>query len=310
MHENSDVEIAQLSRKLGIDIAVDLGGHTADARTGIFACRAAPIQLSYIGYLGTMGASYFDYLLADKTIIPVDYQKYYSEKIAYLPCYQANDTLRKKSDKVFSRKELGLPETGFIFSCFNNNYKILPSTFESWMNILKAVEGSILFLYAENEWAENNLLKEAELRGVNRERLIFGKNLPRDQYLARYQTCDLFLDTSPYNAGTTASDALSVGLPVLTLIGESFAGRVAASLLTAIGLPELITTTRAEYEALAIELANNPQKLSIIKNSLLENQTSTLLFNTPLFVKNLERVYEKMYEKYETNSPPEHIYIY
>ena len=293
----SDLKIAELSRNLHIDIAVDLGGYTQDSRTGIFSYRAAPIQISYIGYLGTMGAEYYDYLLADKTIVPNELQKFYSEKIIYLPSYQANDRKRTISERQFSKKELGIPEAGFVFCCFNNNYKILPSTFDGWMRILNAVEGSVLFLYADNEWAKANLIKEAGLRGIDSVRLIFGGRISSEEYLARYRVCDLFLDTFPYNAGTTASDALWVGLPVLTLMGQSFASRMAASLLNAIGLSELITTTQEEYEALAIELANNPQKLGSIKLRLAHNRLTTPLFDTPLFTKNLEATFIKMYEE-------------
>jgi predicted O-linked N-acetylglucosamine transferase (SPINDLY family) len=228
VENKTDLEIAQLSRSMQVDIAIDLAGHTKGARTGIFAYRVAPIQLSYIGYLGTMGASYFDYLIADKTIIPSELQAHYSEKIVYLPSYQVNDRQRLIADKVFTRAELGLPKQGFIFCCFNNNYKLLPATFDGWMRILTKVKDSVLFLYVDNHWAKANLIKEAQARGIDPQRLIFGNRIPRDQYLARYRSCDLFLDTAPYNAGTTASDALWAGLPVLTLIGQSFAARVAA----------------------------------------------------------------------------------
>jgi predicted O-linked N-acetylglucosamine transferase (SPINDLY family) len=305
----SDKAVAQLARELDIDIAVDLGGFTAECRTGIFAYRAAPIQMSYIGFLGTMGIEYMDYLLADKTIIPESLERYYFEKIVYLPSYQVNDRNRVISDRQFTRQELGLPERGFVFCCFNNNFKILPAPFDGWMRILKAVEGSVLFLYAENHWVQGNLIKEAEARGINGQRLVFGNRLSPDEYLARYRTCDLFLDTTPYNAGTTASDALWTGLPVLTLIGKSFASRVAASILNAIGLPELITDSQAEYEALAIELAHNPQKLGTIKRKLSQNRQSTRLFDTAAFTKNIETAYTKMYEQYQADLAPDHIFI-
>jgi predicted O-linked N-acetylglucosamine transferase (SPINDLY family) len=297
----SDLEIAKLSRNLQIDIAIDMGGYTADSRTGVFAYRAAPIQVSYLGYLGTMGAEYIDYILADKIIVPEDLQKFYTEKIAYLTSYQANDRKRTISNKAFTRQELGLPDKGFVFCCFNNNYKILPSIFDSWMRILKTVEDSVLFLYAENQWVEVNLKKEAEARGISGARLVFGKSIPTEEYLARYKTCDLFLDTFPYNAGATASDALWMGLPVLTLIGKSFASRIAASLLNAIGLPELIANTGEKYEELAIELATNPKKLAGIKLELTKNRSTFPLFNTPLFTKNLEDAYIKIYEQYRAS---------
>ena len=305
VREKSDKEIAQLARELEIDIAVDLGGHTKDSRTGIFSYRAAPVQVSYIGYLGTMGMEYYDYLLADEIIIPKDLQQFYSEKITYLASYQSNDRKRIISNRVFTRRELGLPEKGFVFCCFNNNYKILPATFDGWMRILKAVESSVLFLYAENKWAEENLKKEAKARGIDSSRLVFGRQISMDEYLARYRVCNLFLDTTPYNAGTTASDALWTGLPVLTLIGQSFASRVAASLLKAIGLPELITNSQEEYEALAIDLAISPQKLADIKLKLANNCMTTPLFDTPLFTKNLEAAYTKMHARYLEDLLPE-----
>ena len=305
----SDSEIAELSRNLHIDIAIDLGGHTSDSRTGIFSYRAAPIQTSYIGYLGTIGAEYFDYLLADNTIVPEGLRKFYSEKIVCLPSYQVNDRKRTISERQFTREELGLPENCFVFCCFNNNYKIQPEIFNGWMHILNAVEGSVLFLYAENERSKANLINEASSRGVDSARLVFGGHIPMEEYLARYRACDLFLDTFPYNAGTTASDALWVGLPVLTLIGQSFASRVAASLLNAIGLPELITSTQDEYVALAIELALNPKKLAAIKLKLANNRLSTPLFDTPLFTKHLELAYIQMKHKYQENLQPDHIYI-
>jgi len=305
----SDLDIASLSRELKIDIAVDLAGYTSDSRTGLFAYRAAPIQVSYLGYLGTMGAEYVDYIVADKTIIPNGSEQYYFEKIIYLPSYQVNDRKRVISDKVFTKRELGLKEKGFVFCCFNNNYKILPVTFASWMRILKAVEDSVLFLYAENKWVEDNLKKEAEARGINSARLVFCKSIPADEYLARYRACDLFLDTAPYNAGTTASDALWAGVPILTFIGQSFASRMAASLLKAIGLPELITNTQDEYEALAIELALNPKKLADIKLRLTNNRLTAPLFNTPVFTKNIEAAYIKMMERHQLDLKPDHILI-
>lgn len=305
----SDKDVAQLSRKLEVDIAVDLGGFTQDRRTDIFAMRAAPIQASYIGYLGTMGAEYIDYLMADSTIIPKEHQEYYSEKIVYLPSYQANDSKRRIADRLFTRKELGLPQTGFVFCCFNNNFKITPDTFDGWMRVLKRVEGSVLFLYADNDLAAENLRKEAASRGVEADRLIFGKQLPLPEYLARYRIADLFLDTLPYNAGTTASDALWAGLPVLTRVGDAFAGRVAASLLNAIHLPELITANQQEYEALAIELATRPERLAQIRQKLAANRLTTPLFDTERFARNIEAAYAEMYERYQADLPPGHIHV-
>ena len=308
--KKSDIEIAQLSRSLNIDIAVDLKGFTQDSRTGIFAHRAAPIQVNYLGYPGTMGAEYIDYIFADKTLIPADSQSFYSEKVVYLPnSYQVNDRKRAISDKQFTRQDLGLPENEFVFCCFNNNYKILPATFASWMRILRGVDGSVLWLFQDNPWVVDNLKKESEKQGVAPNRLVFAERLPLPEHLARHRQADLFLDTLPYNAHTTASDALWTDLPVLTLMGSSFASRVAASLLNAIGLPELITNTQGEYEALAIELATNPQKRAEIKLKLANNRLTTPLFDTPLFTKNLEAAYLKMHERYLAGLPPECIYV-
>src|SRR6266496_1014584 len=309
VRNKSDREIAELSRELEIDIAIDLGGFTENCRMGIFSLRAAPIQVSYIGYLGTLGTPCIDYLIADKTIIPEEHRLHYSEKIAYVPSYQANDSKRIISDRMFTREELGLHATGFVFCNFNNNYKITPEIFDGWMRILGQVDGSILFLYADNDTSASNLRKEAELRSIDPKRIVFGARLPTPEYLARYRAVDLFLDTHPYNAGTTASDALWVGAPLLTRMGESFASRVAASLLNAIGLPELITTSQHEYEARAIELATEPERLARIKEKLATNRLSTPLFDTPVFTRNLEAAYMSMYERHRADLPPEDIDI-
>jgi len=310
VQDKSDQEVVQLSRELEIDIAVDLKGFTTDCRTGIFALRAAPIQVNYLGYPGTMGADYMDYLLADRTLIPEQSREYYTEKIVYLPnCYQVNDIQRVISEKVFTREELGLPKTGFIFCCFNNNYKITPSTFGCWMRILKQVEGSVIWLFEDNPKAAENLRQEAVLRGVQGDRLVFAKLMPLSEHLARHRLADLFLDTFPCNAYTTASDALWAGLPLVTLVGESFASRVAASLLNAILMPELITSTQEEYETLAIELALNPEKLTAIRQKLEKNQLTTPLFDTERFTRNIEEAYMAMYERYQEGLPPEHIVL-
>ena len=306
----SDVEVAKLSRDLNIDIAIDLKGFTQDSRTGIFSHRAAPIQVNYLGYPSTMGTDYIDYIIADETLIPLKSQSCYSEKVVYLPnSYQVNDRKRLISEKQFTKQDLGLPENSFVFCCFNNNFKILPTTFASWMRILKAVEGSVLWLLQDNSLAVSNLKKEAQKQGVDAQRLIFADRVTLPEHLARHRQADLFLDTLPCNAHTTASDALWVGLPVLTLIGSSFAGRVAASLLSAIGLPELITYTQEEYEALAIELALHPKKLADIQLKLAKNRLTAPLFDTPLFTKNLEAAYLRMYQQYQADLLPEHIFI-
>ena len=305
----SDRDVARASRQLKIDIAVDLGGLTSGSRAGIFSYRAAPIQLSYIGYLGTMGAEYYDYLIADKTIIPVSSQKYYSEKLAYLPNYQVNPSQRVFSEKQFTREELELPSAGFVFCCFNNNFKITPSTFDIWMRVLKKVEGSILFLYADHSPAKLNLKQEAAKRGVEPNRVIFAGLLSRPEHLSRVGVADLFLDTFPYNAGVTASDALWAGVPVLTRMGESFASRVAGSVLHAIQLPELITYCKEEYESRAIELATNPTELYEIRKKLRENRLTTPLFDVKLFAKHIEAAYTAMHERYLAGLPPDHIEI-
>ena len=251
-----------------------------------------------------------DYIIADKTLIPEDSKKHYSEKIVYLPnSYQVNDSKRKISDRIFTRQELGLPEEGFVFCCLNNNYKISPADFDIWMRILKAVKGSVIWLLEDNKIAAENLRKEAEKRGVESERLIFAKRMLLDEHLARQKMADLFLDTFPYNAHTTCSDALWAGLPVLTLIGKSFASRVAASLLNAIELPELVTQSEQEYEAKAIELAMNPEKIKEIKANLERNILTAALFDTKLFTKLIEGIYEEMYEKYQADLAPSDIEV-
>ena len=307
-NQKSDEEVIALMAQLGVDIAIDLGGYTQNSRFGIFAKRAAPIQMSYLGYLGTTGSNRIDYIIADNEIIPKESQKYYSEKVAYLPSYQANDSQRAISSREFTRKELGIREGAFIYCCFNNNYKILPDVFSSWMKILTRVENSVLFLYAENTYAQENLKKEALKRGVDPARLIFGGRLPVADYLARYRIADLFLDTFPYNAGTTASDALWVGVPVLTRQGDTFASRVASSLLKAIGLSELITKTVDEYESLACSLAENPEMLRDIKLKLEANKSTTPLFNTREVAANLESLFLKAHQRYITEQSIDHIH--
>jgi len=296
--DKADIDIAQLSRNLKIDIAVDLKGFTQDARTAIFSYRAAPIQVNYLGYPSTMGAGYIDYIIADKTLIPQSIQTAYSEKVVYLPnSYQVNDRKRVIADKKFSRQELGLPDTGFVFCSFNNGYKILPAMFDGWMRILKAVEGSVLWLFEDNELSSENLKNEAHKRGIDSDRLIFAKRMSLPEHLARHEQADLFLDTFPCAAHTTASDALWAGLPLLTLMGESFASRVSASLLHAIDLPELVTASQEEYESLAIEFATNPSRLESIKKKLVKNRLTTPLFDTPLFTKNIEAAYSEMHHR-------------
>lgn len=306
----TDQQVAELSREMGIDIAIDLKGYTTHCRTGIFSHRAAPIQVNYLGYPASMGANYIDYIIADHIIIPQENQPFFTEKIVYLPnSYQVNDSKRKVSERILTRTELALPENGFVYCCFNNNLKITPQIFDSWARILKAVPGSVLWLLEDNVLAKANLIKEAQSRGLSEERLIFAGRLDLPEHLARHRVADLFIDTVPCNAHTTASDALWVGLPVLTILGETFAGRVAASLLSAIDMPELIAKSLNEYEALAIDLAKNPEKLKVLKEKLQQNRLTSPLFNTQLSTDQIESAYIKMYERYQAGLPPEHLEI-
>jgi len=308
-HNKSDQEVADIMLKMGVDIAIDLGGYTQNSRFGVFSRRVAPIQMSYLGYLGTTGSDCIDYIIADDEIIPAESQKYYTEKIAYLPSYQVNDSKRCISERIFTKEELGIPKDAFVYCCFNNNYKILPEVFASWMRILEKVPNSVLFLYVQNHDAQENLKQEALKRGIDTARLIFGGRLSPAEYLARYRVADLFLDTFPYNAGTTASDSLWAGVPVLTRQGETFSSRVASSLLKAIGLPQLITKTVDEYEELACSLAGKPSQLNEIKEKLSSNRLQTPLFDTKGFAHNLERLFVAAYEQSKSGKVLENIYI-
>jgi protein O-GlcNAc transferase len=306
----SDDQIANLVRSSEADIVVDLMGFTEKSRTGIFARRPAPTQVNYLGYPGTMGAEYIDYIIADEIVIPENQREFYSEKIVLLPnSYQANDAKRSIVDRAFTRGELGLPLTGFVFCCFNNAFKITPHVFDSWMRIMKQVDGSVLWLISDNVTASHNLKQEAAARGVNPERLVFANRMSPPDHLARHRLAGLFLDTLPYNAHTTASDALWAGLPVLTLLGKPFAGRVAASLLNSAGLPELITTTPEAYEQMAVDLATHPEKMASIKHKLAVNRLTTPLFDTGLFTKHIEAAYTAMYERHRAGLLPDHIVV-
>jgi protein O-GlcNAc transferase len=292
---NSDQEIAALMRRSEIDIAVDLMGFTKDNRLGVLARRAAPIQVNYLGYPGTMGAPYMDYILADATVIPEDHEAFYAERVVRLPgTYQINDNRRAINQRMPTRGECGLPQNGFVFCCFNNPQKITPEIFDIWMRLLRATEGSVLWLIAGNAKAAANLRLEAEKRGVAAERLIFAPKASVADHLARHRLADLCLDTLPYNAHTTASDALWAGLPVVTCLGETFAGRVAASLLKAIGLDALITRTLAEYQALALRLACNPGNLAALKDRLIRNRDDSFLFDTQGATRHIETAYQTM----------------
>ena len=306
----SDQEVGQLSRELGINIAIDLKGYTQDCRPGIFAQRCAPVQVNFLGYPGSMGSEYIDYLIADRHVVPIESQQYYCEKIVFMPnCYQVNDSGRVISNREFSRQELGLPADGFVFCCFNNNFKILPSMFDSWIKIIKQVDNSILWLFEDNTLASKNLRNEAKLRGLDADRIVFAQRMELADHLARHKVADLFLDTFPYNAHTTASDALWAGLPLLTLQGESFASRVASSLLNNLELKELIAKTTFDYECKAIEIGRNSEILNTIKNRLMTNRTSSPLFDGKLFASHLESAFEEMYSRFSLNKPLEHIFV-
>ena len=293
VHQMPDHEIALFARDKKIDIAVDLNGYTLDAKPGIFFQRAAPVQVSYLGYPGTMSAECMDYIIADEIVIPQESQRFYTEKVLYLPgCYQVNGSGREISNAFPTREGCGLPKTGFIYCCFNNSYKVTPVLFDVWMKILLEVKQSYLWLLGGDDVTNLNLCKEAQKRGVSGDRIIFAGPVPLNNHLARHLLADLFLDTLPYNAHTTASDALSMGLPVLTCPGESFSSRVAASLLKNIGLSELVVENLKDYESLAISLGRQPDFLKAIKAKLKNNQTSSNIFNSAEFAANLERLYE------------------
>lgn len=307
----SDCDVVRLSREWGIDIAIDLSGHTQDSRLGVFAHRCAPVQVNYLGYPGTIGASYMDYIIADQMVIPTQNQSHYTEKIVYLPdSYLVNDCRRYPVVRTFTREDLGLPDDGIVFCCFNGNYKINPFVFSSWMRILAQVKGSVLWLAKGNAESVLNLQNEARANGIDPARLVFAERMALlSDHLARYCEADLFLDTTPYNAHTTACDALWAGLPVLTCVGQSFAARVAASLLNAMGLPELVSDTPQQYEALAIELGCNTQRLREIRNRLERNRLVAPLFDPNLFARHMESAYAAMYDRYHRGLPPDHMYV-
>ena len=302
----SDREVASLLRALEVDIAVDLTSLTASARPGILALRPAPVLVNYLGFAGSMGASYVDYILADQIVLPYEHQPFYSEKVAYLPdSYMPHDSKRAISAVTPSRLALGLPETGFVFASFNNSYKFAASMFDVWMRLLRAVEGSVLWLPSANPTAVRNLQREADARGVSPERIVFAPHMPAaEAHLARLRAADLFLDTIPYNAHSTAMDALWAGLPVLTVKGESFASRVAASLLTAAGLPELIVESLDAYESLALELARDPAALAALRAKLNNRRDDCALFDTARFTRNLEAALGTMWERTQRGEAP------
>jgi predicted O-linked N-acetylglucosamine transferase (SPINDLY family) len=301
----SDAAIAQRMRDMGVHIAVDLKGHTQHGRLGVFAHRPAPVQVAYLGFPCTSGADFIDYLIADAIIIPLEEEKFYSEKIVRLPgCYQANDRKRAIADETPTRAECGLPERGFVFCSFNHNYKLTPPMFDVWMRILQAVPDSVFWLYAGDDRCKDNLRREAEARGVDPQRLVFADRLPLDQHLARHRLADLFLDGVPCNAHTTASDALWAGLPVLTVPGRSFTARVCASLVTAAGLPELIAADLPAYEQTAIALARDPAALASLRARLAATRGQAPLFDSDRLRRSLEAAYGEMIARWRAGLPP------
>jgi protein O-GlcNAc transferase len=305
IREASSLQAAQKIAVDGIDILVDLKGFTKDGRIGILANRPAPIQVNYLGYPGTVGASFLDYILVDDFIVPMDQQLYFSERLVHLPgCYQVNDSQRSISPTTPSRTDCGLPDAGFIFCSFNHAYKITADLFALWMELLKAIPGSVLWLLQSNRFAPANLRRAAENHGVSGQRIVFAPLRPLAEHLARYRLADLFLDCYPVNGHTTSSDAMWAGCPVLTLVGQTFVSRVSGSLLRAIGLPELITTSFEEYQSLALRLAREPELLASFRARLAEGRKHSRLFDAERFARNLERAYETMWTTYLAGAKP------
>ena len=305
VRSKTDDEVAKLIHDMQVDIVVDRSGYSANTRPGIFARRPGPIQVNYIGYPGSLGAKWYDYIIADRVVLPFDQQPYYTEKIVHVPVsYLGNESRRAIADEIPSRHQMGLPPSGFVFCCFNNIYKVAPATFEVWMRLLRQVNGSVLWLLADDDTAIRNLRNQAAERGVEPERLIFATRAKLEVHLARHRLADLFLDTLPYNAHTTASDALWAGLPVVTCLGRAFSGRVAASLLAAIGLPELVALDLVEYEALALKLALAPKRLQDVRKKLMQNRLNYPLFDTKRYRHHIESAYLTMWQRWQDSAPP------
>lgn len=301
-------EILDICKKINLDIIIDLNGFTKGSKTEIFTHRPAPIQINFLGYPGTTGLNCFDYIVADKTLIPDNNQKYYSEKIIYMPnSYQVNSELKIVNN--FSKKYFNIPSDCFVFANFNNLKKLLPNIFKIWINILKKTENSILWLIEEDEIIINNIKLEAKKNNFNENKIIFSKPLPKQKHLCRYFYVDLFLDTYPYGSHTTGSDCLRCGTPLITLCGEMFQSRVAASLLKNLNINELITYNITDYENLAIELANNKNRLNSIKNKIKNNLETTTLYNPRLYAKNFETALKIAFNKFNSNSPVENIFV-
>jgi predicted O-linked N-acetylglucosamine transferase (SPINDLY family) len=301
----SDGDAAALIHRLEIDIAIDLNGHTRGGRMGILARRPAPIQAAYLGFPGTSGAAFIDYLIADDVVLPAEHEPFYTEKIVRLPgSYWVDQSQRQTAERAPTRAEAGLPDRGFVFCCFNNDYKITPPIFDIWMRLLQSIDGSVLWLLRDNEAAENNLRREAAARGVDPSRLVFAERVGIAEHLARHRLADLFLDTLPVNAHTTATDALWMELPLLTCRGRAFAGRVAASVLRAIGAPELIADDLAGYEALAQRLAQEPAALEAVRTKLAHNRSHCPLFDTDRFRRHMEAALTGMWERWQRGDNP------
>jgi len=301
----SDAKIAGMLHELEIDIAIDLDGNRGAKRQGILARRPAPLQVNYLGNPGTMGLPFYDYIIADRVLIPDERQIHYSEQVVYLPhTYMPNDGKRAIAEDTPTRAEAGLPETGFVFACHNAEHKIGPEIFDVWMRLLQKIDGSVLWLKFPEPSAMGNLRREAGARGVDPDRLVFAHRVARpEDHLARLRLANLFLDTLPYNAHATACDALWAGLPVVTCMGSTFAGCVAASLLRAIGLPELVTPSLREYEELALSLARDPKWLAAIRAKLWANRKTEPLFDTARFTRDLEAAYVAMWERAQSGPP-------
>jgi len=305
VRSDDDREVAELLHGAEVDIAIDLMGHTEHSRPGILAHRPAPVQASYLGFPGTMGADFIDYILADRLVLPFDQQAFFTEKIVHLPdSYQPTDSRREVSANVPRRSEIGLPEDRFVFCCFNNSFKFSPEFFDVWMRLLKSVDGSVLWLAVSDNPTRENLRREVERRGVEAARLVLTDRVGPADYLARQILADLFLDTLPYNAHGTGSNALGAGLPVLTCRGATFAGRVGSSLLCAAGLPELVTNSLEEYEALARKLATDGELLRSIRRKLEANRATSPLFDTARLCRHVEAAYQIMAERYRRGEAP------
>jgi len=305
-----DAAAAATIRDRGVDVLINLNGYFGRGRQGVFALRPSPLQVNYLGFPGTLGADYIDYVIADATVIPPGDFAFYTEKVVHLPdCYQVNDRRRPIAERVPDRADAGLPDSGFVFCCFNNDYKITPTMFDVWMRLLQRVPRSVLWLLEDNPAAAHNLRREAEARGIAAHRLVFAPRLPLDAHLARHRVADLFLDTLPYNAHTTASDALWAGLPVLTTPGTTFPGRVAASLLAAAGAPELVAPDLAAYEATAAALVADPARLAGLRARLAAGRGACALFDTDRFCRNLEAAFVEMVARQRRGEAPAHLTI-